>query len=283
MRILVTGANGYLGRGIVGQLVKDGHEVIAVDINCKDKELCGAKLMSEDLFSLKNPFAYFENPDVLLHLAWRDGFNHKAASHINDLHKHYNFLMDMVKGGCKQVAILGSMHEIGFHEGSINENTVTNPQSLYGIAKNTLRQLMELAAKENDFILQWIRGYYIVGNTSNGASIFSKIVQAVVEGKKEFPFTTGQNQYDFLDYEEFCLQVASVVEQTEINGIINVCSSKPTKLAERVERFIKENNFDISLKYGAFPDRAYDSKAVWGDDKKIQQILKSRKLCNERP
>ena len=41
-----------------------------------------------------------------------------------------------------------------------------------------------------------------------------------------------------------------------------------------LERFIRENNYRIKLKYGAFPDRPYDSKAVWGDNKKIISILK---------
>ena len=45
-------------------------------------------------------------------------------------------------------------------------------------------------------------------------------------------------------------------------------------LADRVEWFINENNYDIKLKYGAFPDRAYDSDAVWGNNEKIQKILK---------
>lgn len=31
MNILVTGANGYLGQGIVRHLLDDGHEVIATD------------------------------------------------------------------------------------------------------------------------------------------------------------------------------------------------------------------------------------------------------------
>lgn len=35
-------------------------------------------------------------------------------------------------------------------------------------------------------------------------------------------------------------------------------------MADRVERFIKENQYNIKLQYGAFPDRPYDSKAVWG-------------------
>ena len=106
-----------------------------------------------------------------------------------------------------------------------------------------------------------------------GDSIFSKITKAEHEGKQEFPFTMGQNQYDFIDYKDFCVQVAAVVGQDEVNGIINIGSGRPEKLADRVERFIKENNYYIQLKYGAFPDRPYDSKAVWGDGSKIAKIM----------
>ena len=70
-----------------------------------------------------------------------------------------------------------------------------------------------------------------------------------------------------------CHQIAAVVRQNKVSGIINCCSGRPEKLADRVERYIKENNYLIKLKYGAFPDRPYDSKAVWGDDKKIREIL----------
>ena len=37
--------------------------------------------------------------------------------------------------------------------------------------------------------------------------------------------------------------------------------------------FIKENNLDIQLDYGAFPDRPYDSPCTYGDDSKIKCIL----------
>ena len=71
------------------------------------------------------------------------------------------------------------------------------------------------------------------------------------------------------------MQVAKTVCQDKINGIINICSGKPEKLADRVERFIKENNYNIKLIYGAFPDRPYDSKAVWGDNSKINRIMEN--------
>ncbi len=112
-----------------------------------------------------------------------------------------------------------------------------------------------------------------MGNSKYGSSIFSKITAAEIEGKEEFPFTMGQNQFDFIIYDDFCEQVARATVQDEVLGVINICSGHPEKLADRVERFIVENNYKIKLKYGVFPDRPYDSKAVWGDNSKIQKIM----------
>ena len=113
------------------------------------------------------------------------------------------------------------------------------------------------------------------------SSIFSKITAAAKEGKKEFPFTQGLNQFDFLDYEDFSHQVALAILQDNVLGVINICCGRPEKLADRVERFIKDNNYDIKLQYGVFPDRPYDSKAIWGNDEKIQMILKNV-ICENR-
>ncbi len=278
MKILVTGANGYLGLGVVKQLLDDGMEVIAADFKT-DRVDERAQKIDCDLFSIEDPYSFFQKPDVLLHMAWRDGFVHNADSHINDLPKHHEFLNKFFKSEIKNIAVMGSMHEVGFWEGSIDENSPCNPMSLYGISKNALRHDVQYMAKTYNKNYQWLRGYYIVGNTSYGCSIFSKLYKAASEeGKTEFPFTMGLNQFDFIDYEDFCIQVSAAVEQEKVNGIINICTGRPEKLADRVERFIKDNNFSIKLKYGAFPDRPYDSKAVWGNSSKIETILSERKV-----
>ena len=277
VKILVTGANGYLGTGVVKQLCDNGDEVIAACHSTSELVDERAIVTKGDIFSLNNPYEELGKPDILLHMAWRNGFIHNNPSHIEDLPKHFEFIKKMAESGVKQIAVIGSMHEIGFFEGSIKENTPTHPESLYGISKDALRNLTKLICKNNNVIFQWLRGYYIVGNTEHGCSIFSKITAAEKEGKKSFPFTTGQNQWDFLDYEEFARQVAAVVEQNEINGIINICHGRPEKLSDRVERFIRENGFKIKLDYGKFPDRPYDSKAVWGDDSKIRMIMDREK------
>lgn len=273
MKVLVTGANGYLGVGIVEAILNKGNEVVATDFSSNHIDE-RAKKQPCDIFELDEPYEYFGKPDVLLHLAWRDGFIHYSNAHVEDIPKHFLFIKKMAEAGCKHISAMGSMHEIGFFEGSINENTPCHPTTPYGVGKNALRDLTEMVCKQNNCVFQWLRGYYIVGNSKYGSSIFSKITAAVEEGKKEFPFTLGQNQYDFIDYSEFCNQVATVVSQQREQGIINICSGRPEKLADRVERFIRDNNYDIKLQYGAFPDRPYDSKAIWGDDSKIKNLLR---------
>ena len=274
MKILVTGANGYMGMGIVKQLLDDHMEVVATDMKVDHVDDRAVKI-SGNIFEIDNPYDFFGKPDVLLHLAWRDGFKHNSENHLGDLPAHYHFISEMMSAGMKRVCILGTMHEVGFYEGSIDEHTPTAPESLYGISKNALRDAVRLEAAKYGCIFQWIRGFYIVGNTTAGCSIFSKITQAEHEGKQEFPFTMGTNQYDFIDYDEFCMQVAAVVEQQDVNGIINCCSGQPMRLGERVEQFIRDNHYQIKLQYGAFPDRPYDSKAVWGNNTKIMEIMRT--------
>lgn len=276
MKILVTGANGFLGRGVVDEIIKTGHTVVAAGFET-DKVSSDAIRINGDMFEVADPYEYYGQPDVLLHLAYKDGFVLNSEAHMQNLVKHTTFIDKMVSAGIKQVAVMGTMHEIGFFEGSVDENTPTHPMNFYGIAKNAIRDYTSLVTKNNDVIMQWLRAFYIVDGTAYGNSIFSKLFAAAERGDKTFPFTTGKSQYDFLDYGDFSRYVAAAVTQTEVQGIINISSGEPERLSDRVERFISDHHLNIKLDYGAFPDRLFDSKAIWGDNTKIQKILSNQR------
>ena len=230
-KILVTGAGGYMGRHIVTSLLDKGADIIAVDFNIDLIDERADRRVVDIFSGDENLYEKLGKPDVCLHLAWKDGFVHNSDAHMEMLSSHYKFVKYMVESGCKQIAVMGTMHEVGYHEGEINEDTPCNPISLYGIAKDALRKSLIAYSQKNDFIT----------------------------------------------VDELADQISSCVMQKEVTGIINCCSGKPVSLGEMVESFVKNHGYDLELQYGVFPDRPYDSPAIWGNSEKIEKIMNNRK------
>ena len=272
-KVLITGAAGYIGRHVVKEFLDHGYIVYANDLNNKGIDDRATIIDCPIFDGNKDIFSRLGEPDILVHLAWRDGFIHNSNAHMEDLSKHMIFLNNMMAGGLKSISVMGSMHEVGYWEGPIDENTPCNPMSMYGVAKNALRQALLLKTRNSDVVVHWLRAYYIYGDDMRGSSIFSKIVQAAEDGKEEFPFTSGENQYDFIHIDELAKQIYYASVQDKEQGIINVCSGVPVPLKDQVEKFIRDKKLNISLKYGAYPDREYDSPKVWGNPERINRIM----------
>lgn len=274
MKVAVTGANGYIGSHVVNELLKRGHTVIATDMadNNINKQ---ATVVLANIFETSDVFQLLGCPDAVIHMAWRNGFNHNNDSHIIDLPKHWAFTKHLIDAGCKSLTVMGTMHEIGYHIGEINENTPCNPMSLYGISKNSLRQMLLTYTADKDISLKWLRAFYVTGDDTKNKSIFAKILEMAAAGQKTFPFTTGVNQYDFTDINTLSQYIAAAATQNKTSGIINVCSGNSIALKDKVEEFIKNNKLDIRPEYGAFPSRKYDSPCTYGNTDKINKIMQA--------
>lgn len=276
-KMLITGANGYIGTHVAEYIQEICPEVELICTDFASNNLPkNINFVDYDILkNCQNENLYHDlgQPDTVIHLVWQDGFNHNAESHIENFCAHYKFLKNLAEKGCKNISIMGTMHEIGYYEGCVDENTPCNPLSHYGIAKNALRQLMLVYANKQDICLKWLRAYYILGDDKQNKSLFGKICKMAENGQKTFPFTDGLNQYDFIEIKELAAQIARASIQKEIDGIINVCSGSPVALKDKVEEFIVEQNLEICPEYGVYPNRPYDSPAIWGDASKIKQIL----------
>lgn len=266
-----------MGRHVVEALLDRGADVVAIDRRALSRPSAidsRATILATDIFQVEGDvMAEFGYPDVCVHLAWEDGFVHNSPVHMDRLSDHFRFLTSLTRAGLKQLVVLGSMHEVGYVEGAIDDTTPTNPMSLYGIAKDSLRRSLSVSLEGKDTVLQWLRCFYVYGHDEGGQSIFSKISAAAARGDETFPFTSGKSKYDFLEVRELSEQVAAVAMQTDVDGVINCGSGEATELRAQVEQYIQDRGFDLRLLYGAYPDRPYDSPGVWGNNRKIRSIM----------
>ncbi len=103
MKILVTGATGFVGRHVINELLKYDHQLIAAVRNKTSLKDLQDKIniIEIDLDNLqfdKNYFSELDSPDLLIHLAWQGLPNYKSAFHIEkNLPSHVSFLKKCVQ------------------------------------------------------------------------------------------------------------------------------------------------------------------------------------------
>ncbi|MGD9731210.1 MAG: NAD-dependent epimerase/dehydratase family protein [Desulfamplus sp.] len=275
MKVLVTGATGFIGRHVVELLLKHQHEVIAVarDID-KARSIDwfnNVKFVSCDLNEPDLDISEILGiPDVLVHLAWSGLPNYKDLSHFEiNLPASYTFIKSMITAGTKHILVAGTCFEYGMQNGQLSEDMPTFPVTPYGLAKDTLRKFLDSLQKQYDFLFQWVRLFYMYGAGQNPNSLMAQLDRAIDNKDKLFKMSGGEQLRDYMPIEEIARRICFLIENPSIKGVINCCSGNPISVRSLVEKRIKEKNSDIKLDLGYYPYPDYEPMAFWGSSSKM--------------
>jgi nucleoside-diphosphate-sugar epimerase len=284
-KILVTGATGFIGNHLVPQLLEKGYTVIATSANKKKAE--GFEWFSkveyipfrlEEFCPGINYFDFFNQPDIIIHLAWEGLPNYRSLFHFEtNLPRHYAFLKNLVVTGAKDITVTGTCFEYGMKEGCLREDMPTDPANAYALAKDCLRKFLQQLQNENTFTLKWVRLFYMFGKGQNPNSIFSQLDNAIATGEKVFNMSGGAQERDYLPVETVAENLAVISLQQKITGIINNCSGSPVKLLDLVRRYLEARKMTIELNLGFYPYPDYEPMKFWGDASKLKEIIKESK------
>jgi len=281
MKILVTGATGFIGNHIIEQLLElNEHEIIVSALeqenNKKRPWYKNVTFIPCDLYEKKeNFFTFFQNPDLLIHLAWQGLPNFNELYHFErNLFSSYFFIKNIVVNGLKNVNVVGTCFEYGMQCGQLKEELLTQPVNAYGIAKDTLRKFLELLKSEFDFKFKWIRLFYMYGEGQSPKSIIPQLDKAIDNEEPVFNISGGEQLRDYLPVENVAKNIIDISLQDEIEGIFNNCSGTPISIRKLVEDHIKRRSKNIKLNLGYYPYPDYVPMAFWGDNTKLKSIKK---------
>ncbi|MBC9811798.1 NAD-dependent epimerase/dehydratase family protein [Crocinitomicaceae bacterium CZZ-1] len=279
MKILVTGSTGFIGEGVVSELLKEGHEVIATSRNehtasfhdwFSSVHYKPYTIGSKDISDL---YAYFEKPQAVIHCAWDNLHDYRGLHHVEEnLMNHYFFLKSIIESGVENVTVLGTCFEYGMKEGCLSETMNVTPSNPYGIGKNTLRVFLEMLQSVHDFSLKWIRLFYNYGKSNNSNSLFAQLDRAIAQHDSVFNMSDGNQLRDYLLFDELVKKIAAISVQDRISGIINCCSGKPVRVIELVEEYIRIKNSPIQLNRGYYNYSPMEPVHFWGDNTKLNTI-----------
>jgi dTDP-6-deoxy-L-talose 4-dehydrogenase (NAD+) len=280
MRILVTGATGFLGKHIVEYLLEQTHEIICTHLRAEDYSNIGWHTKVEWIvYDLNEPqtenlFDYFKQPEALIHLAWAGLPDYNSRVHIEaNLLNHELFIKNLVESGLKNVTITGTCQEYGMQNGLLNESLPTLPETYYAIAKDTLHKLINQLNEKFNFSFKWLRLFYMYGEGQNEKSIIPQLLKAIKSEETIFNMSAGEQLRDYLPVKELAAYVGKLALQTEFIGAINCCSGVPISIRKLVENIIQEYKSNIKLNLGYYPYPTYEPFAFWGDNSKLMKIL----------
>ena len=281
MKILVTGATGFIGSHLIRELLKhNNNEIIATsrDANQAKKYNWFSRVtyISHDIGNKekKNLFKYFGKPDSMIHLAWPGLPNYSKNFHIiENLSSDIKFLDNLIDNGLKNLSVTGTCFEYGMREGKLSEDMKTHTINEYSKAKNSLRRHLENKCKMLKTKLIWLRPFYVYGIDLRKSSLITQLEKAVKLKKPEFNMTEGNQIRDFIDVLETAKLISKICLDDNSKGIYNVCSGNPISVFDFVKMYLKNNNYEIKLNRGAIKENILEPKAAYGCTKRINKYL----------
>lgn len=280
-KVLVTGATGFIGNYVIKELLLHDCKIIATSYDPEKAKgmdwYAQVEYIPFDLRTTDNSvdcYSFFNEPDVMIHLAWEGLPNYKAAFHVEaNLPRHLVFLKNMVSNGLKDLVVTGTCFEYGMKEGCLKEDMETEPANPYAVAKDLLRREMEVFAGEKQIHFKWVRLFYMYGRGQNVNSLFSQLDMALARNETVFNMSGGEQERDYLPVEKVAAYIVHIALQYQVEGIINCCSGKPVAVKDLVQQYLEEKKQTIKLNLGFYPYADYEPMRFWGDNSKLKTII----------
>lgn len=234
MRVLLTGASGFLGRHALDSLERCGVEVVALG---RTRPHVPVKFIKADLLSVRDlrPFLREADATHLLHLAWyaEHGKYWSSPLNLRWVDATTRLVESFCDSGGRRVVVAGTCAEYDWKHGCCEEeSTPLAPATLYGLAKDVTRRLVMAICTQHQASCGWGRVFIPFGRWESVERLIPSLIE-VFQGVRP-PFGVNALAYrDFLHASDVADGLIRLLSQ-DSNETYNISSGEPTRLSEVV-------------------------------------------------
>ena len=233
IRVLVTGATGFIGKPLTKALIDAGCEVLALVRKAPARQ-AEIKWLEVDLSkagAYHDAIADFA-PEVVIHLAWQGIPDYSLENSLINLN-HSLGLLSFVVGleSCKKVIVSGSCWEYADAKGECLEDDVSKPQNDFTWAKHAIRSWLEIHCTKYKVEYAWLRIFYVYGPGQRSGSLLPTILTSLQEDTVP-SINTPYNANDYVYIDDVVEAFMMAVKKSFESGVYNVGFGESVKALE---------------------------------------------------
>lgn len=269
MKVLLTGATGFLGRYVQTSLAAQGIETVAVGRRLADPAWSVDLLNPAEI----EPIVARAEATHLLHLAWyvEPGEYGRSPLNLRWVETTTRLVDAFCRHGGKKVIVAGTAAEYADSDLPSREDAAPLlPATFYGVAKDATRRLVAATCAHYGAAWVWGRIYLPFGAGEDPQRLTPSLIAALT-GKRA-PFgVNGSAHRDFIHASDAATALVTLM-RGEAQGVYNVCSGQTVQIAALVKELADLLGADPAAILNLTTARPGEPAVVAGDNKKLRDL-----------
>lgn len=258
-RVIVTGANGFIGSSLIAELIKKNIEVVAIGRSFLDNHLPDSHLIQKIEMNIENLDSNIEiipqnEYDAFYHFAWQGVNGIKKANaeiQIENMRMTLACALASKKIGCKRFLCAGTIAEQAVY--SLPNLKCTSSGMMYGVAKHCTHLMLESFCKSNGINYLWMQFSNIYGPNNTTGNLINYTVESLRTGKVA-TFGPAQQPYDFIYIDDLIEAIIRLGEIKTVNKMFFIGSGEPRILKDYLLEIGSQMERTELIKIGERPD-----------------------------
>jgi nucleoside-diphosphate-sugar epimerase len=261
MRVLLTGATGFLGSHVLRQLLKERADVAVLLRPDSDRwrieELLSKVTVIEgDLKNIEDAGDAIRafRPEAVCHLAWsgvQRSFRNQPLQFEN-VARTARLVLLAAEAGCRTWLGFGSQAEYKAKDSAVREDDPLEPDTLYGASKLAAGQVSRILCAQEGIRWNWLRVFSAYGPMEDAGWLIPHLMISLAR-KDSPPLSEGLQKWDYLYVEDLARAVTACLATPQTQGVFNLGSGQAVpirRIAEQVRDLCAPG---LELKFGSLP------------------------------